>query len=612
MNQIFLEINACSISAWQLIAGLLLPFLLGYLFKRFLDEQYIKGYKDLSVENSTLKQEVSKVVSYKTSLTGTEKELKGLQVSIADFEKRNSSLKADLDAAILKLRSFEGVDPIALRSRIKELEGVNDKLNTDIRELSGSKSSLEDAAAGLSSLKANLSALQDENNRIKMDLRAALDAKEKVVSSNESIAKLKEEIRDMSGRVGGFTVESERLKKEAEDAKALLAGAKTEADAAKAATEATKNELAAVTQKLNGATSELNSLRAKASGADSELGDLRSKLSTATNELNSLRSKISGSESEIGDLKNKLSSATSEYNNLLSKSAGSDGEVNELKSKLSVATGELNNTKSKLSEWEGKAANLNSDLQSLQGKLSATENTKAQLQKALDECNAGKASVDALNTEISNLRGRLKILEEENSGLKVAAVPAPVRSTNDDLKLVEGIGPKIEQIFNKAGITTFRQLANTPHEKLKDLLDAEGPRYQMHDPYTWPRQSALLADNKLEELKKYQDYLVAGVDPERMSAATVSVIPDKKDDLTKIEGIGPKIEGLCHNAGIYTFQQLSVSSVEKLKVMLTAAGPRYQMHDPATWPAQAKLAANGKWDELKTMQDNLKGGKTAS
>jgi len=79
--------------------------------------------------------------------------------------------------------------------------------------------------------------------------------------------------------------------------------------------------------------------------------------------------------------------------------------------------------------------------------------------------------------------------------------------------------------------------------------------------------------------------------------------------LKKIEGIGPKIAELLTNAGIPTFSDLSAASPEKLKEILTEAGSRYQMHDPTTWPDQAKLAAEGKWDELQTLQDNLKGGK---
>lgn len=82
-----------------------------------------------------------------------------------------------------------------------------------------------------------------------------------------------------------------------------------------------------------------------------------------------------------------------------------------------------------------------------------------------------------------------------------------------------------------------------------------------------------------------------------------------KDDLTKIEGIGPKIAELLQNDGIVTFADLSVAPIEKLQATLTKAGSRFKMHDPSTWAQQAKLAANGEWDAFKALQAQLVGGK---
>ena len=85
--------------------------------------------------------------------------------------------------------------------------------------------------------------------------------------------------------------------------------------------------------------------------------------------------------------------------------------------------------------------------------------------------------------------------------------------------------------------------------------------------------------------------------------------PKAADDLKKIEGIGPKISELLQNSGIVTFGDLATAEVDKLKGILEEAGSRYRVHDPSTWPEQSKLAADGKWDELKELQDRLDGGK---
>ena len=81
------------------------------------------------------------------------------------------------------------------------------------------------------------------------------------------------------------------------------------------------------------------------------------------------------------------------------------------------------------------------------------------------------------------------------------------------------------------------------------------------------------------------------------------------DDFKKIEGIGAKIEEILNAAGINTFAELAAASVDTLKEILAGAGPRYSIHDPSSWPEQSTLGLNEKWDELKTLQDTLKGGK---
>ncbi len=82
----------------------------------------------------------------------------------------------------------------------------------------------------------------------------------------------------------------------------------------------------------------------------------------------------------------------------------------------------------------------------------------------------------------------------------------------------------------------------------------------------------------------------------------------KADDLTKIEGAGPKAAEALVNSGIDTFAKLAKADPEKIKEILTEASSRMAHLDPATWPKQAKMAADGKWDELKEWQDNAKGG----
>ena len=82
------------------------------------------------------------------------------------------------------------------------------------------------------------------------------------------------------------------------------------------------------------------------------------------------------------------------------------------------------------------------------------------------------------------------------------------------------------------------------------------------------------------------------------------------DDLKAVEGIGPKIEELCHGIGIRTWYDLSVTEVSLLRTMLADAGARFRSHDPSTWPQQAGLLARGSWSEFKVLTDRLDGGRS--
>lgn len=83
----------------------------------------------------------------------------------------------------------------------------------------------------------------------------------------------------------------------------------------------------------------------------------------------------------------------------------------------------------------------------------------------------------------------------------------------------------------------------------------------------------------------------------------------KEDKLTLIEGIGPKIASILTENGIVTFADLASAKVANLSKILKAAGPRFSMHKPNSWPKQAKLARDGKMHALKKLQDKLDGGR---
>lgn len=193
------------------------------------------------------------------------------------------------------------------------------------------------------------------------------------------------------------------------------------------------------------------------------------------------------------------------------------------------------------------------------------------------------------------------------------------RLESSNLQIIEGIGPKMEELLHQSGINTWKDLAGkTPHE-LRLLLDqTDGNRYKIIDPSTWSDQAQLAVNGKFQELIALQKTLDTGkTDAINETDSKLEKIMIKlgifkkwkQDDLKAIEGIGPKIEALFIQAGIKTWDDLADAKVEKLKEILHAAGDKYRLADPTTWPAQAELAAEGRWHELQIYQDQLNGGK---
>ncbi|MCB0387584.1 MAG: 50S ribosomal protein L21 [Winogradskyella sp.] len=117
---------------------------------------------------------------------------------------------------------------------------------------------------------------------------------------------------------------------------------------------------------------------------------------------------------------------------------------------------------------------------------------------------------------------------------------------------------------------------------------------------------AAKAEKKAEPAKKAESNAAAPKAEAKKASPKKSAA--KADDLKKIEGAGPKAAEALINAGYETFAKIAKATPEELSAVLTEASSRLAHLVTDTWPKQAKLAADGKWDELKALQEKLDGG----
>lgn len=128
---------------------------------------------------------------------------------------------------------------------------------------------------------------------------------------------------------------------------------------------------------------------------------------------------------------------------------------------------------------------------------------------------------------------------------------------------------------------------------------------------------AATAKAAIKPSKKAEKKAKPAAEPADVADAPIAVVPviaelaAVPDDLKKIEGIGPAIAKMLETAGIATFAQLAECTAESLREIL-GQNSRYKMHDPSTWPQQARMAAEGQWEALKSWQQELKAGKAAA
>jgi predicted flap endonuclease-1-like 5' DNA nuclease len=96
--------------------------------------------------------------------------------------------------------------------------------------------------------------------------------------------------------------------------------------------------------------------------------------------------------------------------------------------------------------------------------------------------------------------------------------------------------------------------------------------------------------------------------PDLIDGSRVLGVPVLNNDFTLIEGVGPRIAQLLVDRGITTWWALANSDVELLRSVLREAGPKFQVHDPRSWPQQARLLAFGEWEKFLTLAAALRYG----
>jgi predicted flap endonuclease-1-like 5' DNA nuclease len=192
---------------------------------------------------------------------------------------------------------------------------------------------------------------------------------------------------------------------------------------------------------------------------------------------------------KVDDLRENNTRLTADNGSLTTKVGGLTGDNTELRVRITQMEADLEAKNGQVSKYRND--------------LMLVESERNMLREQLAECRSAAvtAGTAAAATGIA-------------AGTTRSAAPTVLyngtKYRTDDLKIVEGIGPKIEELLHADGIKTWLALGESPIERLQKILDDAGPRFTMHNPATWPRQSMLAHQGDWDGLKKLQDELTAG------------------------------------------------------------------------------------------------------
>ena len=336
-------------------------------------------------------------------------------------------------------------------------------------------------------------------------------------------------------------------------------------------------------------------LNAEAKANEGVLGDIasfQSSFNATKNQLATLENRLAQLEEENGNLKDELIAVQS-IATTTSKTpvAFVDMDVNNTKAASTSDALTLSMIEEKLSAIEDENIMLKNELDQLKGvkvetvvSRSVPRDFDADFDDEIDE--KDEAVLASISPEEQSARATARLTAALGN-----KIPSATEADKDDLKKINGIGPFIEQKLNSLGIFTYEQISQLDGELINTLTDAIQffpGRIERDD---WVGQATKLKGD---------------------GGSSTTIKPKKSvsnDDLKVVEGIGPKIEELLKNNGINNWEDLANASVSRLKEILEAAGSRYRVHSPMTWPDQAKLAFLGEWDKLEEFQSYLTGGR---
>lgn len=372
-----------------------------------------------------------------------------------------------------------------------------------------------------------------------------------------------------------------------------------------------KKEIKAMRKKLDEAQIEIKELQTQLELKNADTQRLSRQINERDESINRLEIERKRLYNEAYQLREDVRHMETSNQEYISEVESGKLEIQQLKAKIELLQSSVN----RQDEDTNNVAQMQSFLMAtkrsfdnMEERLARVELENTRLKSLLDN----NSSVSIVNTTAAEKSKETNLTEtdviDEDPEIQITSSKPLVNIPNLDLKdqpvdnltLIDGIGPFLEKKLNETGIYTYEQIANIQSDQIPQLTRAIG-----HIPGRIERDNWVGQAKKL--LEQRQPVFSTAIPKDADRAVDIPVINHNPEDLTIIEGIGPILESILKDAGIKNWQELADTDSEELKNILLSEGPAYQIIDPSSWPAQAKLALKGEWELLKEYREEVNG-----
>jgi predicted flap endonuclease-1-like 5' DNA nuclease len=476
----------------------------------------------------------------------------------------------------------------SLRGQLNETEGELGRVRGQLSDALGFKSKFSAADQELSGFRtrfADLSAKSESQAKEIQDYQLRIG---KLDADVRELDRLRVQVGDWQTRFGALEAERNKLQGELEASKKVSADLSA-LQGRYTALEGERNTLTADINRLRGELDTAKKGSADYSALQLRFANLEKERNTFSADLGRLRGELDTARKAGSDLdliQSRLRTIEAERNTLSEENITLKKLSEELRLKASQGDG----SKARIADLEAELLGLRNQIHRYQQDLNLMGQNYASAQARISDFEAHYVR-------------------------RTEAVRAVQVSAADDLLIIEGIGPKTNDALRAAGITTFAQLAASDEARLRSIMEGAGLKFTPSIK-TWAKQAGYLVRGDQKGFEEYTAYLIAGQDPkdvevvETHSTTVLSSVRRglKPDDLTIIEGIGPKMNQALLAAGIDTFAELAASSEDRLRQVIEAAQMPFSPSLP-TWAKQAEYLVRGDMEGFKQYTEHLIAGR---